>query len=75
MLIKTEGIIFSSIISNRNSKVINTAGGDLEMEYDQESTYFKAHCLAHHVNDILGAILDSAVGIIPSDTASVIFHY
>ena len=27
------------------------SGGDFDMNYDQETTYFKAHCLSHDGND------------------------
>ena len=29
------------------------SGGDFDMEYDQETTYYKAHCLAHDGNLII----------------------
>ena len=37
------------------------SGGDFEMEYDQENTYFKAHCLSHDVVDIFNMMADCAL--------------
>lgn len=58
-------------VDKKKSKILHTAGGELEMEYDQENTYFKAHCLAHHVNDILSAMIDSAIKPITSTAAGL----
>jgi len=37
------------------------AGAKFEMDYDQESTYFGAHCLAHDVVDVFGVVADCAL--------------
>lgn len=37
------------------------SGGDFEMDYDQESTYFRAHCLAHDVVDVFKIVSDCAL--------------
>lgn len=31
------------------------------MNYDQESTYFGAHCLSHDVVDVFGVVADCAL--------------
>jgi hypothetical protein len=43
------------------SGVIQQSGGDFQMEYDQESSYFKAHCLQHDVVDVFNIIADCAL--------------
>lgn len=52
-----------------NSDLIQNSGGELEMEYDQENTYFKANCLEHHVDEIFGAMVDAALKQIPTESA------
>jgi len=37
------------------------SGGNFEMEYDQENTYFKASCLSHDVVDIFSMMADCAL--------------
>lgn len=48
------------------------SGGDFEMEYDQESTYWKAHCLNHDVVDIFNMMADCALEPRSAVAASVI---
>jgi processing peptidase subunit alpha len=44
-----------------NYGMVQMSGGEFEMEYDQESAYFKAHCLAHDVVDIFNMTADCAL--------------
>ncbi|CAD8091177.1 unnamed protein product [Paramecium sonneborni] len=44
-----------------NYGVIQQSGGEFEMDYDQENTYFKAHCLAHDVVDVFKVVADCAL--------------
>jgi hypothetical protein len=37
------------------------SGGDYEMEYDQETSYYRANCLSHDVVDIFNMISDCAL--------------
>jgi len=37
------------------------SGGTFDMEYDQESTYFKANCLSHDVVDVFNMVADCAL--------------
>lgn len=37
------------------------SGGSFEMDYDQETTYFRASCLAHDVVDIFRMVSDCAL--------------
>lgn len=37
------------------------SGGEFEMDYNQENTYFKAHCLSHDVVDIFNMMADCAL--------------
>lgn len=37
------------------------AGGDFTMDYNRESTYFKASCLSHDVVDIFNMVSDCAL--------------
>lgn len=36
------------------------SGGDYFMDFDQENTYFNAHCLSHDVVDIFNMVADCA---------------
>jgi hypothetical protein len=40
---------------------LQMAGGEFNMDYDQETTYFGAHCLSHDVVDILNMMADCAL--------------
>lgn len=44
-----------------NYGMVQMSGGDFQMDYDQESCYFKAHCLEHDVVDIASMMLDCAL--------------
>jgi len=44
-----------------NYGMVQMSGGQFDMDYDQESTYFKAHCLAHDVVDIFNMVADCAL--------------
>ena len=48
-------------------------GGELDMEYDQESTYIKANCLAHHVDDIFSTMAESILKPINASAGHVLF--
>ena len=48
------------------------AGGEFNMDYDQETTNFGAHCLSHYVVDILNMMADLALEP-RSVTASCVF--
>jgi len=53
---------YNDIISAINpsyNDIVQNMGGELDMEYDQESTYVKANCLAHHVDDIFSTMAES----------------
>ena len=41
--------------------MVQMSGGEFEMDYNQESTYFKAHCLSHDVVDIFNMMADCAL--------------
>ena len=51
--------------------MIQMSGGNFEMDYDQENTYWKAGCLAHDVYDILSIMTDCALGPRSVPTANV----
>lgn len=44
-----------------NYGMVQMSGGQFEMDYNQENTYFKAHCLAHDTVDIFNMIADCAL--------------
>lgn len=50
------------------------AGGEFNMDYDQETTYFGAHCLSHDVVDILNMMADCALEPRSVTASSVILH-
>lgn len=37
------------------------SGGNYEMEYDQENSYYRANCLSHDVVDIFNMVSDCAL--------------
>lgn len=37
------------------------SGGKFEMDYDQESSYFRASCLSHDVVDMFSMVADCAL--------------
>lgn len=41
--------------------MVQMAGGSFEMDYDQETAYFKAHCLNYDVVDIFNMMADCAL--------------
>ncbi len=55
--------------------MVQMAGGEFDMEYDQETAYFKAHCLAHDVVDILNMMADCALEPRSVTAASVTHAY
>jgi len=59
-----------SINPGYNDLVLNS-GGELDMEYDQESTYVKANCLAHHVNDIFDTMAQSILKPISTPAGNI----
>jgi len=44
-----------------NYGMVQMSGGNFEMDYDQESTYWKANCLSHDVYDIFSMMSDCAL--------------
>jgi len=44
-----------------NYGMVQMSGGQFDMDYDQENTYFKAHCLQHDVVDIFNMMADCAL--------------
>lgn len=44
-----------------NYGVVQMSGGDLNCEYDQETTYFSAKCLAHDGVDVFNVLADCAL--------------
>lgn len=44
-----------------NYGMTQMSGGDFSMDYDQESCYFKGHCLEHDTVDIMSMMLDCAL--------------
>jgi len=44
-----------------NYGIVQMSGGDFTMDYDQENTYFKAHCLGHDVVDVFSMMTDCAL--------------
>jgi predicted Zn-dependent peptidase len=55
--------------------MVQMAGGEFNMDYDQETTYFGAHCLSHDVVDILNMMADCALEPRSVTASSVILHY
>ena len=51
------------------------SGGNMEMEYDQEKMYFKAHCLEHDVYDLFQLLIDAALEPKSHIAANVIYIY
>ena len=43
------------------SGMVQMAGGNFEMDYDQENAFFRASCLAHDVVDIFNMVADCAL--------------
>jgi hypothetical protein len=44
-----------------NYGMIQMSGGDMQMEYDQERTYFKGHCIEYDVIDMFQMMVDIAL--------------
>lgn len=44
-----------------NYGMIQMSGGKMEMDYDQEKTYFKGHCLEYDVIDMFQMLVDIAL--------------
>ncbi|EGR30646.1 processing peptidase, putative [Ichthyophthirius multifiliis] len=44
-----------------NYGIVQQSGGSFEMEYDQETSYFKANCLAHDFVDVFSMVADCAL--------------
>jgi len=44
-----------------NYGMVQMSGGEFEMDYNHETAYFKAHCLAHDAIDILSMMSDCAL--------------
>jgi predicted Zn-dependent peptidase len=57
-----------------NYGMVQMAGGEFNMDYDQETTYFGAHCLSHDVVDILNMMADCALEPRSVTASSVILH-
>ena len=55
--------------------MVQMSGGNFEMDYDQESTYWKANCLAHDVYDIFSMMTDCALEPRSVSAANVTFLY
>jgi len=61
-----------------NYGMVQMSGGEFEMDYDQESTYFKAHCLSHDVVDIFNMMADCALeprSVVAANAAMEKMHY
>jgi predicted Zn-dependent peptidase len=43
-----------------NYGITQMAGGEFEMEYNRENSYYHAYCLAHDVVDVFSMVADSA---------------
>ena len=43
-----------------NYGMIQMSGGDCEMEYDEESMYYNAHCFEYDVTDVFRMLSDIA---------------
>ena len=43
-----------------NYGITQMAGGEFEMEYSREGSYYAAHCLSHDVVDVFSMVADSA---------------
>ncbi len=41
--------------------MIQMSGGDMQMHYDQESIYFKGHCLEYDTIDMFQMMVDIAL--------------
>ena len=44
-----------------NYGMIQMSGGDMQMDYDQERTYFRGHCLEYDVTDMFQMMVDCAL--------------
>lgn len=44
-----------------NYGMIQMSGGDMEMDYDQETTYFKGHCIEYDTVDMFQMLVDIAL--------------
>ena len=44
-----------------NYGMIQMSGGDMTMDYDQERTYFKGHCIEYDVSDMFQMMVDIAL--------------
>ena len=44
-----------------NYGMIQMSGGDMTMQYDQEKTYFKGHCVEYDVIDMFQMMVDVAL--------------
>jgi len=54
-----------------NYGIVQMSGGNFEMDYDQESTYWKANCLAHDVYDLFSMMSDCALEPRSATAASI----
>ena len=44
-----------------NYGMIQMSGGDMTMDYDQERTYFRGHCIEYDVSDMFQMMVDCAL--------------
>jgi hypothetical protein len=44
-----------------NYGMIQMSGGDMQMDYDQERTYFRGHCIEYDVTDMFQMMVDCAL--------------
>lgn len=44
-----------------NYGMIQMSGGDMEMDYDQETTYFRGHCIEYDTTDMFQMMIDIAL--------------
>jgi len=61
-----------------NYGMVQMSGGQFEMDYDQENTYFKAHCLSHDVVDIFNMMADCALeprSVVAANAAMEKMHF
>ena len=52
-----------------NYGMIQMSGGDMEMDYDQETTYFRGHCIEYDTVDMFQMLVDIALSVLASNVA------
>lgn len=76
-LLSIKNTYFKTVVNTNetvNYGAVQMSGGDFDMDYDQETTYWRAHCLAHDVVDVFRIMTDCALEPRSVTAANVALH-